>query len=191
LVQSFITQFRPYNQQASPEFPGSRRSFMEDNHINNQISNPQNKIPFNNNVPQKHIIESDNEDPGARFYDPPMFSHEPGLEQPISRTRTRTRTPMISQSFQGPMQNYMQTDPNMSTDYFNIQPKISPRGTVYQQPQFSNLEPDYYENSTLNQSMDLMKMASIINAQNRSFSEPDYDQNDQYNQHNQMPYNVC
>jgi hypothetical protein len=115
---------------------------MEDNHTNNQINNPQNKVPFNNNVPQKN------------------FSHEPVLKQPISRTRTRTRTPMISQSFQGPMQNYMQTDPNMSTDYFNIQPKISPRATVYQQPRFSNLDPEYYENSTLNQSMDLMKMAS-------------------------------
>lgn len=194
-IKYLITNYRAYNQYVGPEFPGSKRGYKEDNYINNQINQPVNKMPYNKNIPvlpKNKMMEGGFEDSGVGYYDSQMYSQEPILKQTPSRTRTRA--PLTSQSFQPLSQNYVQNDPNISADHYHMRSSVSPRGTVYPQPQYNNIEPDYYENSTLNQSMDLMKMASVINSQNRTtYSEPaydQYDQYDQYEQYNQMPYNV-
>jgi hypothetical protein len=92
-------------------------------------------------------------DQNFKRYEQPMYSKEPVLRQPVQRNRIYgVSQSMVDPSFQ--MGFEMDQVPPV---YFNQMP-----------PQrFSNANPpadeEYYENSTLNQSMDLMKMASMHN----------------------------
>ena len=127
-------------------------------------------------LPQQPMFEPEYDQPS---YAGGYYPEEPMMHQP----RNRASMPFVSQSFQDSLPSHMLYD-DAPGDYYNVNPRASPRGHQYPQ---MYMEQEMYGTSTLNQSLDLMKMAAMMN--NSRTSRPpmmSYNQPPNYGMMNQM-----